>query len=563
MLNKVLLISLLFLSHLSLSIDREDIIHKLLETGRHDLVIKWLEPQIEKGNYEPLDYSFLIAAYILKNDHFNALAHTNKWLNISLKKKDNSSIIYASGYKMDILRGIEDMEGCIAAAEFGLSQLRVSDSIEKAVFNIRLGLYHYETGNFDLANDIYSKIKFKNVIAARLESMYFNNFGLIYRGLGLADSAIYCLQRALNYNTTFESDEYKALNYSNLALTCADLDKYELAFKYLDTAATMTSDHNHVAFQSIYENYFKIYDNLGMADSALVYVYKIKALNESLFHERMDLETKELKAQYEKEIQLKTKIIQSNQKLEKSQLQLSLLIVIILLTATIAGGLILFLRNKNLKASRNNLLTTQQLLRTQITPHFLYNSLSNIQGMILKQENTLASNYLSKFSRLVRLVLKNSQNKVVSISDELEAIKYYLDLQSARFEERLTYSIVLDEKVKESDLVIPPMLIQPFVENCIEHGFKNIDRKGEINIHIYFKNQSLTCKVTDNGVGVEAVPSKSVMPKKESLSTGITVERMRLIAKEFKSKANLEIMDRKKYGEQGTIVTLEIPYKYD
>ncbi len=563
MLNKILLILFILLSYSGFSIDRAEECKKLLAEGKCDLVIKWLEPYVKSGNFEPSDYSFLIAAYRLKNDNFNALDHSNKWFNISLEKCDTSGLISALGYKMDILHAMGDLEGSITSAELALDLLRPSDSINKAVFNTRLGIYQWENKNIDLAYSIYSKINFEHIALAHFEASYYNNFGVIYDEVGLLDSSIYCFRKAINYSADYNTEQFRALQYSNLAVNCIKVKKYDLALGYLDTAASLTPDHDHSAFKMVYKNYFELYYAQKMADSALVYVLKIDELNNKLFSERMNLETQELKDQYEKEIQLKTKIILADQQLEESRLQLLLSIIGILFILVIAAGIILFLRYRNLKASRNNLLTRQQLLRSQITPHFLYNALSTIQGMILKKENKLASSYLSKFSKLVRMILKNSRDKVVSLSDELQAIKYYLDLHNARFSEMIDYSIDVETDIEGDSVLIPPMLIQPFVENCIEHGFKNIDWKRAINIHVYFDKKTLVCKITDNGVGVNTKPQETIVPKKESISTGITMERMQLLAKDFKSKTSIKIIDRSEFQEKGTIVILEIPHKYD
>lgn len=536
---------------------------ELLSKGEYDLVIKWLEPFLDRKDCIPSDYSHLIGAYMLKEDYFNALAYSNKWLDVSMEVGDTVSLLKASRYKTSFLYQLEDLEGSIASAKFSLKHYKPTDTIGLTLTKLHLGLFQHDKKDFQLAYDTYSKIKYENVVLAEAESEYFNNFGIIYAKLGMLDSAIYCQNQSLKNKSEIDGEYSRSLNYSNIAAICIDAKEYKLAITYLDSTKLVNADRKHHVFELVYENYFEAYNGMGIADSALFYVHKLKELNQALFLEKMDLEMHELENNYKKEADLKTKILLSNEKLEKSNLQLVLLIIIILLIVIIAGGAILLLRYKNLKASRDNLLTTQRLLRSQITPHFLYNSLSTIQGMILSEENKTAATYLSKFSRLVRLILKNSRDKVVSLSDELEAIKFYIDLQNARFNEMIDYSIRLGEDVKSENIYIPPMLIQPFVENCIEHGFKNINGNGLIDIHIYFKNKSLVCIITDNGIGVDSTPNETILPKKESISTAITMERMTLLAKEFKMTGSLEICDRKKNNEQGTIVTMKIPYKND
>lgn len=566
--NRTVLIIFLFVTHFIFAQKNNDEFRaeaskELLMRGEYDLAIQWLEPYVNSDNYTRFDYSYLIAAYLLKEDYVNGLAYSNKWLNISLSIADTVNVINALNYKTDILYFSGDIEGSIEAAEVVLQYYTPKDSVRETVTNIRLGGIQRQNGNVELAYTIYSKIDLENVILAGSEAEYFGNSLNIYRDLGMVDSAIYCSNEALKYSSTFDEEFTKVSQYNAIAAIYIDAEDYGAAMEYLDSAIAMSLDKNRRNYEFVYENYAVVYNKLGMIDSALVYVHKLKDLYQHIFMEKMELDLKDLKNQYDLELKFKTEIIKKEEDLEKSKLQLLLSVIIILLIILIAAVMILFLRNKNLKTSRDNLLINQQLLRTQITPHFLFNSLATIQGMILQEESSKASNFLSKFSRLVRLVLNNSRDRVVSLSDELEAIKYYLELQNARFEKSFSFSIRLDKNIEDKEVLIPPMIIQPFVENCIEHGFKKVDRKGEIDIHVYFENDSLICKITDNGVGTDAVIPEAIVPKKESLSTKINMERMKLLAKEFKTTASLEIVDRSKYDAQGTIVTIEIPYKYD
>ncbi len=568
MINRTVLIIFLFVAHNIFAQKnneefRAEASKELLMRGEYDLAIQWLEPYVNNDNHTRFDFSYLIAAYMLKEDYINGLAYSNKWLNISLNKADTVNVINALNYKTDILYFSGDIGGSIEAAEFVLQYYTPKDSVRKTVTNLRLGGIQRENGNVELAYDIYSKIDIENVELADSEAEYFGNLVSIYRMLGMIDSAIYCSREAMKYTSTFDQEFTKVSQYNGLAMLYIDAENYESAIQYLDSAISMSPNKNRRNYEFVYENYAVVYNELGMTDSALVYVHKLKDLYQHIFMEKMELDLKDLENQYDRELKFKTEIIKKEEDLEKSKLQLLLSVIIILLIILIAAVMILFLRNKNLKTSRDNLLINQQLLRTQITPHFLFNSLSTIQGMILQEESSKASKYLSKFSRLVRLILNNSRDRVVSLSDELEAIKYYLELQNARFEKSFSFSIRLDKNVENKEVLIPPMIIQPFVENCIEHGFKNLDRKGEIDIHVFFENNSLICRIMDNGVGADTVMPETIVPKKESLSTKINMERMALLAKEFNTTASLEIVDRRKFNAHGTLVTIEIPYKYD
>jgi len=195
-----------------------------------------------------------------------------------------------------------------------------------------------------------------------------------------------------------------------------------------------------------------------------------------------------------------------------------------------------------------------------MTPHFIFNSLSVLQGMILSKEEKKSISYLSKFSKLLRIVLENSRDKSVPLIQELDAIDNYMALQNSDTHPPYKYNLIVDENININSFQIPPMLIQPFIENAIEHAFDTQKEHREIKIHLKFKDKKLSCTITDNGIGIDAISQKTNTNKK-SLATTITGERLKMLAKDFNVTGAITIEDRKKYNEQGTIVTLVIPYK--
>ncbi|MEZ4875747.1 MAG: histidine kinase [Flavobacteriaceae bacterium] len=194
-----------------------------------------------------------------------------------------------------------------------------------------------------------------------------------------------------------------------------------------------------------------------------------------------------------------------------------------------------------------------------MTPHFIFNSLAVLQGMILNKEEGKSVSYLSKFSKLLRLTLENSRDKMVLLSKELEALENYIQLQTLE-SDQINFSITLAEGIDPSTLKIPPMLIQPFVENAVEHAFKNNPKNREISLNLSFQKADLTCTIMDNGVGIDA-QAQTKNSTKTSLSTVINKERLQFLSKDFKKNGSITIEDRKKYDEKGTLVTLIIPYQ--
>uniref|UniRef100_UPI003D6BC9C9 sensor histidine kinase n=1 Tax=Kordia sp. TaxID=1965332 RepID=UPI003D6BC9C9 len=217
-------------------------------------------------------------------------------------------------------------------------------------------------------------------------------------------------------------------------------------------------------------------------------------------------------------------------------------------------------RLRHVKAKNKNILTEQKLLRSQMTPHFIFNALSVLQGIILNKEQKKSLSYLSKFSKLLRITLENSRDKMVSLDQELIAVENYLALQNIESNDSYKYSISVDDAIDKSLFEVPPMLIQPFIENAIEHGFNTQSTDRNIAIVLKYTNEELICTITDNGIGIDAKKQTSKKQKK-SLATIITSERLRILSEDSKTKGMLTVEDRQKYDEHGTIVTLVMPYK--
>ena len=143
-------------------------------------------------------------------------------------------------------------------------------------------------------------------------------------------------------------------------------------------------------------------------------------------------------------------------------------------------------------------------LRSQMNPHFIFNSLNSIQQFILKGEVDNANKYLSQFSKLIRLVLQYSEYNFISLEEEINMLKLYLSLEKTRFGNSFEYSIQVEDDLDADEIKIPNLMVQPFVENAIWHGLmhKEGDRKIDIRFHLKHE-KSVVCEVTDNGIGRE------------------------------------------------------------
>lgn len=191
-------------------------------------------------------------------------------------------------------------------------------------------------------------------------------------------------------------------------------------------------------------------------------------------------------------------------------------------------------------------------LRAQMNPHFIFNSLNSINRFIQLSDPDAASDYLTKFARLIRLVLDNSKEEMVSLEQEIQAIKLYAELEILRFSGRFKYTFDLDDNLDLHGIHVPPMLIQPFVENAIWHGLMHKDgADGLLYLSISRKGKFLVIVVQDNGIGrlaAKAIKDESASMHK-SHSTGIGMERLAFLQQTYNKEVSLEIQDL--YNNQG------------
>ena len=182
--------------------------------------------------------------------------------------------------------------------------------------------------------------------------------------------------------------------------------------------------------------------------------------------------------------------------------------------------------------------------------------------MMLTDEGDGASRYLTKFAKLIRMMLENSENPTVSLEDELIMLNAYLQLESLRFKEKLRYEISVDDRIDREMTHLPPMVLQPFIENAIWHGLMPKQGEGMIKIAIQEESGVLKCIIEDNGVGREKALNlaESKVLKKQSLGLHITEERLKLLNKE-QLKDLIRITDLKDSTNRalGTRVDVLIP----
>jgi two-component sensor histidine kinase len=245
-----------------------------------------------------------------------------------------------------------------------------------------------------------------------------------------------------------------------------------------------------------------------------------------------------------------------------------LIIVGIASMAVLAAGVLLFRADRKRRQERfekDAALLETQALRSQMNPHFIFNALNSINAFVQSNDPDMASSYLSKFARVMRLVLENSRHAEVPLASDLEALRGYLDLERKRSRDKFDYAIEIDPALDPEEVLVPPLVVQPFVENAIWHGMAGKEDKGLITLRVEGHGEQLLWVIEDNGVGrqarkADAPPEAQVNTagvKKTSLGTAITRARLDLVQKQYGGRAGWRYVDR----TTGTRVEVDMPLR--
>ena len=447
--------------------------------------------------------------------------------------------------------------------EKGLEKrLEVNDTKGIAKSYNSIGRTHFQLGNFEEANKFYEKSLevFENEGFDHGAANVLNNIGNVYLKMDDLKNALTYHNKALKLRSKIDDLRGLAESYKNLTkiyLQKKDCKNAEITILKGIQYSKETSSIRML--NKFYYQLFNLYKTTGNTDLALNYYVKYTRIKDSLFSVESENRISELEIQYQTEKKEKQiEILNQETEFQKQKLKnqrLLLTSVIIIIVFVILLGILYFRQNKlksELKVEQNK----QKLLRSQMNPHFIYNSLSAIQNFILSNDSMESVTYISEFSSLMRMVLENSRKDLITLKEDIDFVNFYLKLQKLRFSDKFDYLINVDEKINQETIKIPPMLTQPFIENAVEHGMRQIEKDGMIQLNYQIENNDLVISVIDNGKGL----NEKTESKHKSLATTITKERIENILKLLKVKIEMDIVEAFPESEnKGLKVEFRIP----
>ncbi len=556
---------------------------KAIET--HLLALK-LSEEINDRKLLALAHSNLGVDYQITGDFSNALKHFLSSLSLKEEKLPSGEPVGDPKSIANTLKNIgviyDDMGDYDKALQYCTKALQINTEINfpKGIASClnNIGVIHEEKGEYMAALDYYGRaLEIRRELGEmdRIAAIL-NNIGIVYIDLKDYNKALDYHFEALNIMEKI-SDLYSAANTSNsiadIYLEKSEPDNaYPYILKGLNTAKQI--DAKKLMADS-YRFLAKYHIQKSNYQKAVEAQQELLTLKDSLFKMDMNEKVAEMQTRYEtekkqKEIELLKKDTEIKQleivKQKDQKIIFSVIAGFILLT-----GVFIFvryrLRQKNLRIGleKKNLETEQKLLRTQMNPHFIFNSLNSVQGYISANNSFLAMTYLAKFAKLMRYILENSRKNMILLEDEINALTLNMELERIRFKENFDFKIEVDEKLDPAALFIPPMLIQPFIENAMKHGLRNKEGKGKLEVNFKPAGRVIHCTVRDNGIGREAAEklNKAKNPNHKSVGMEVTAERIAALRQQFKEDVSVSIKDLKddRGNAAGTEVNLMIPFE--
>ncbi|WP_034060913.1 tetratricopeptide repeat-containing sensor histidine kinase [Lacinutrix jangbogonensis] len=501
-------------------------------------------------------------------------------------------------------------QDALALAE---SQPKKTKSLQKSIAvshnsmgNIYLSIRQYDYALNEFKKSLALEIAADNELGLAIN---YHNIGAVYEAHDKLDDALESYFKSLEYNENIDSDIgriicknsiggvyvkqnkpeaaleiieptialaeekgdkfYIASAYITLGWAQSQLGKNKLSKANLEKGLAVAEDYNLISsVASANKQLSKLNEKLGYSSLALKQYQTAVSLEQSIINKENAQYVNSVRFEYEtekKNNQIKFLAKQNelaNLKLDKNRKTAFTTIVALFFLVAV---LFFFNRHKRLKNEKKILTLEQDMLRSQMNPHFIFNSLNSIKLYIINNEKENAVYYLNKFSKLIRKILIASTEKEISLAEELETMDLYMNIENIRFSNQIKYSHSVDKDINIESIKVPSLVLQPFLENALWHGLSSKKEDKIMTIHVSKKtSEFVTISITDNGIGRKAaakIKEKKLL-KRKSVGIGLTKQRLEYFYKNYTNSYKLYIEDLYKDNTPtGTKVTIEVPVK--
>lgn len=469
------------------------------------------------------------------------------------------------------------------------------DSKNLAMICNNLGMNYGRKGNLDEAERWYLEVIRISEKLKLLQGILqgYNGAAAVYNEKKEMDKALQYAKKSLRFAQKFNHMPGQAIGHVNIGRSAFYMGDYKTALDNYLAAYKIFEQFNDITKQkTLSQQIAQCYQELSNYKKALDYTRLHHDLKDSIFSMEKTQLVEELQTQYETEkIQrekeqaevknLKLEALSREQEIKTKRQQALLAGVFSLLGVLVIFGLLYTrqqkikkqaeLTNQELQAIQKRLHIEQQkrkaelkAVRSQLNPHFIFNVIHSVQDFVIAGDKQKANKALTGMAHLMQKTLKHSELEQITLKDELEVTQLYLEAEKLRFEDKLDFKVKVDEEVEDEFIKIPPMIIQPYVENAIKHGLKHKAGNGIVEIAVNpFDDEHIKVFITDNGVGREKAESmkKNNAHEHNSFSSEANEARLKNLSQNENSKGGVEIIDLYDVRDEpaGTQVILTIP----
>ncbi len=363
---------------------------------------------------------------------------------------------------------------------------------------------------------------------------------------------------ALTGHINNKNKRYQSFCYAYLGKINIQTNKLNKAEIFLETGEEIAkSIHSMEYLILIYDAFVDLYKKTGNWGKAIVSLQLSNTYEDSIINIINGQQLQLLEVEYETEKkEQQIELLSAENKIKNQRIRLGIAVISVLLLLVIMIFFLMRMRKKNAQMAQDDL--KQKLFRSQMNPHFIFNALGSIQNYMYKNETKKAAQFLGNFASLSRSILKYSNEESISLEKEIETLTNYLELEKMRMNNAFSYEFIYDQDLETEFINIPPMMIQPFIENAIKHGLKEVEKDGKITIEIRDKVDILEVIVLDNGVGFKN-SQQNKDENHESMATQIFNERMKHLKRKNKHIPNLSIQNISDGENAGTRIDLFLP----
>ncbi|RKF37253.1 hypothetical protein BCY89_06310 [Sphingobacterium siyangense] len=481
-----------------------------------------------KSRFSFLFFNLLANANYRRADYNQALKDNESWYHYHPNRSDaHVAQAYQEIKFMQYieLHDFEKLKATLDSCKYYANKTADSAIIMR-MYNLQ-AQYFFSIGNSRKA--VEASQKYFNYLSSSkaLNAYAYANLAKNFLNNHQVDSAIYYFNAGLQFIKTHKGKQNKLFYYQNLQVAHALKGDYERAYFTLDSA---------------YQDY--------------------KNSTKSIENERIN----EINTRYETEKKDQAiKLLKTTNAFNHKIMVQQRWIFVILFALIFSIAFFIYYRNKQkllkninqrIIAENRQLILEQKTRQNQLNPHFIYNAIANLQGLISSEQKAKANQYLILLSRQIRDILELNREEYISLDQEIKSLKNYILLQQMRYQDVFDFEIE-SGNLDVDDVMIPPMLIQPFVENAIEHAFKNLNYRGQLQILFNQEADQLHIVISDNGWGMQSYQKNNA--HKTSLSQVITKERLELLFNDPQQKARIEIKPNYREDKSGYRVEIYIP----